>query len=45
MFALPSPPCLSLRQALRFHEVSQIGEDIRILARFAQKGSGALPLP
>jgi len=34
MFALPALTDLSHRQHLKFHEVKQIGEDLRILARF-----------
>ena len=34
MFALPALSELGQRQRLRFHEVTPIGEDLRILARF-----------
>ncbi len=34
MFALPALTGLDQRQRLRFHEVTPIGEDLRILARF-----------
>ncbi|MDL2354856.1 MAG: bifunctional diaminohydroxyphosphoribosylaminopyrimidine deaminase/5-amino-6-(5-phosphoribosylamino)uracil reductase RibD [Pseudomonadota bacterium] len=35
MFALGPPASLEQRQRLTFHEVKQVGEDLRILARFA----------
>jgi diaminohydroxyphosphoribosylaminopyrimidine deaminase/5-amino-6-(5-phosphoribosylamino)uracil reductase len=34
MFALPALTSLNDRKTLKFHEVKQIGEDLRILARF-----------
>jgi diaminohydroxyphosphoribosylaminopyrimidine deaminase/5-amino-6-(5-phosphoribosylamino)uracil reductase len=34
MFALPALTDLSLQRRLKFHEVKQIGSDLRILARF-----------
>jgi diaminohydroxyphosphoribosylaminopyrimidine deaminase/5-amino-6-(5-phosphoribosylamino)uracil reductase len=34
MFALPALTDVSLKKQLKFHEVQQIGEDLRILARF-----------
>ncbi|MRW94345.1 bifunctional diaminohydroxyphosphoribosylaminopyrimidine deaminase/5-amino-6-(5-phosphoribosylamino)uracil reductase RibD [Duganella sp. FT80W] len=34
MFALPTLTDLSRKQQLKFHEVKQIGDDLRILARF-----------
>lgn len=34
MFNLPAPGSLEEQRRLRFHEVRQIGEDLRILARF-----------
>ena len=34
MFALPAPDSLADRIALRFHAVTQVGSDLRILARF-----------
>jgi diaminohydroxyphosphoribosylaminopyrimidine deaminase/5-amino-6-(5-phosphoribosylamino)uracil reductase len=34
MFALPGLEKLADKHALRFHEVAQIGDDVRILARF-----------
>lgn len=37
MFALPALTDLSHRQHLKFHEVKQIGEDLRILARFTHQ--------
>jgi diaminohydroxyphosphoribosylaminopyrimidine deaminase/5-amino-6-(5-phosphoribosylamino)uracil reductase len=37
MFALPALQRLDQKQALRFHEVKQIGADLRILARFTQQ--------
>lgn len=36
MFGLPALAQLSERQQLRFHQVSMVGEDLRILARFAK---------
>ena len=36
MFALPPLARLADQRRLRFHEVARVGEDIRILARFAQ---------
>ncbi|MDR0996272.1 MAG: bifunctional diaminohydroxyphosphoribosylaminopyrimidine deaminase/5-amino-6-(5-phosphoribosylamino)uracil reductase RibD [Zoogloeaceae bacterium] len=35
MFTLPSPTRLARRKRLHFHDIRQIGEDLRILARFA----------
>lgn len=37
MFALPALSRLADRHALRFHGVSQVGADLRILARFEQQ--------
>ncbi|HEY8606704.1 MAG TPA: bifunctional diaminohydroxyphosphoribosylaminopyrimidine deaminase/5-amino-6-(5-phosphoribosylamino)uracil reductase RibD [Noviherbaspirillum sp.] len=34
MFALPAPETLAQRRQLAFHEIKQIGADLRILARF-----------
>jgi diaminohydroxyphosphoribosylaminopyrimidine deaminase/5-amino-6-(5-phosphoribosylamino)uracil reductase len=34
MFALPALTDLAGKQSLKFHGVQQIGEDLRILARF-----------
>lgn len=34
MFALPSLSTLEERQRLAFHDISQVGDDLRILARF-----------
>jgi diaminohydroxyphosphoribosylaminopyrimidine deaminase/5-amino-6-(5-phosphoribosylamino)uracil reductase len=34
MFALPAPARLADKRALRFHAVTQVGSDLRILARF-----------
>ena len=34
MFNLPAPAALEQRRRLAFHEVKQIGDDLRILARF-----------
>ncbi len=39
MFALPAPARLADKIALRFHDVQQVGPDLRILARFAAKES------
>jgi diaminohydroxyphosphoribosylaminopyrimidine deaminase/5-amino-6-(5-phosphoribosylamino)uracil reductase len=36
MFALSAPESLEQRQRLKFHEVRQVGEDLRILARFTK---------
>jgi diaminohydroxyphosphoribosylaminopyrimidine deaminase/5-amino-6-(5-phosphoribosylamino)uracil reductase len=36
MFALPALQRLDQKVPLRFHEIKQIGEDLRILARFTQ---------
>lgn len=36
MFALPALDSLEGRQRLRFHEVTPLGEDLRILARFTE---------
>ncbi len=36
MFALPALTDLSAQQRLHFHDVTMIGEDLRILARFTQ---------
>lgn len=38
MFALPALQRLDQQYRMRFHEVKQTGEDIRILARFIQPG-------
>jgi len=38
MFALPALQQLDQQYRMRFHEVKQTGEDIRILARFIQPG-------
>ena len=37
MFALPALTDLKQQRTLRFHQVQQVGEDLRILARFAQR--------
>ncbi len=37
MFALPALTRLDQQQRLRFHEITPMGEDIRILARFTQQ--------
>ena len=39
MFALPAPARLADKLALRFHAVSQVGSDLRILARFDPTGN------
>jgi diaminohydroxyphosphoribosylaminopyrimidine deaminase/5-amino-6-(5-phosphoribosylamino)uracil reductase len=36
MFALPALTHLSQKQQLKFHEVKQIGADVRLLARFVR---------
>ena len=36
MFALPGLASLADRRQLRFHDVSQVGADLRILARFVE---------
>ncbi len=36
MFALPALTSLADKQVLKFHEVTQIGDDVRLLARFTQ---------
>lgn len=36
MFALAAPQSLEQRQRLKYHEVRQVGEDLRILARFTK---------
>jgi diaminohydroxyphosphoribosylaminopyrimidine deaminase/5-amino-6-(5-phosphoribosylamino)uracil reductase len=38
MFALPALQQLDQKVRLRFHEIQQIGEDIRILARIIHTG-------
>jgi diaminohydroxyphosphoribosylaminopyrimidine deaminase/5-amino-6-(5-phosphoribosylamino)uracil reductase len=37
MFALPALTDLAQKQALRFHDVRNVGNDLRILARFADR--------
>ena len=37
MFALPTLTDLKQQRTLQFHQVQQVGEDLRILARFAQR--------
>ena len=37
MFALPALTDLKQQRTLQFHQVQQVGEDLRILARFAQR--------
>ena len=37
MFALPPLTDLKQQRTLQFHQVQQVGEDLRILARFAQR--------
>ena len=37
MFALPALTDLKQQHSLQFHQVQQVGEDVRILARFAQR--------
>ncbi|MFT5645145.1 MAG: diaminohydroxyphosphoribosylaminopyrimidine deaminase, partial [Janthinobacterium sp.] len=34
MFDLPALDCLDQKHVLKFHQVKQIGDDLRILARF-----------
>ena len=36
MFALPALEQLDKKYQLRFHDVAQLGEDLRVLARFTQ---------
>lgn len=36
MFELRAPASLASRMRLRFHDVKRVGEDLRILARFAR---------
>jgi diaminohydroxyphosphoribosylaminopyrimidine deaminase/5-amino-6-(5-phosphoribosylamino)uracil reductase len=36
MFALPALATLAGKQQLKFHEVKQVGDDLRLLARFTQ---------
>ena len=36
MFALPALAHLADKRQLRFHDVARVGDDLRILARFAQ---------
>lgn len=39
MFALPALDTLERKQRLRFHDITSIGDDLRILARFATTAS------
>ena len=39
MFELPAPVSLEARTKLHFHSVDTVGEDIRIIARFADHGA------
>jgi diaminohydroxyphosphoribosylaminopyrimidine deaminase/5-amino-6-(5-phosphoribosylamino)uracil reductase len=41
MFALPAIASLEQRQRLRFHEITPMGEDLRILARFIDNAAQA----
>jgi len=45
MFDLPPLTQLTERRQLRFHDVTRVGDDLRILARFAEAASPSSATP
>jgi diaminohydroxyphosphoribosylaminopyrimidine deaminase/5-amino-6-(5-phosphoribosylamino)uracil reductase len=45
MFDLPPLMQLTERRQLRFHDVTRVGDDLRILARFAEAASPSSATP